>query len=291
MKAKSGEVPRGRSEDEWLVILGSLIRRLDDAIGGYVIVGEYYISGKGDDANVSLVAYLRSRDPLPWVPSDSWEGPISIDGDRMGTSSQVLASLFLGDAWVTCDGPVVEPPQEPMYDDRWALDFTEAGWRSFGWVVLEGDPEPVVTKPGDNYPQSLACVPLSTSFSVGSPVLIEVDLTGYPLRSTSPVDDPDLGVARFSLISVNRDREGGNLVPWSKSPPKSRSPRVQRVRGVVGQRRKMASLDLTPWKIHGGWRPGKYRVSLRLQYRHPEDRSWDWLSEISPPIEFQIVEE
>jgi len=94
-------------------------------------------------------------------------------------------------------------------------------------------------------------------------------------------------VPRISLIHVNRNREGTNLVPWTAHPPRPNSQDVLTIDGLRQISHDTLRIDLRSFRVRDGWTPGKYHVSLRAQNFHrPNDRCWS--SEISAPQNFEV---
>jgi hypothetical protein len=282
--------PRGRTEDEWLDVADRLIASLAEVTGCSLEIGRYHGTGGFEEgASVSLGVRVRSKQGLPFVPSDYWEAAICVTADDRGTWADVFAFPFLRGSAVTPKGRIADQGPSAEIDRFWWFQYADQRWQSRGWTYPEGLGEWAwVKEPGDDYAASPMCRPTATMFHADAPILVDVELGDLRIGPPFCFRDADVGVARVSLLSVNRDRECTNIVPWSKRPLRSNSPHVQRFRHPNDSIGNAIRVGLDRWHIRRGWIPGKYSVRLRLQYKHHNSK--DFLSVVSEPFKFMIVD-
>lgn len=274
--------PRGRSESQWLNTLNYLVQSLGEATSCHLHVGSYWCSDEPGDASVSLGARLRSRRPLPGVQSDYWEAASCCSGYGERAYVDVMVFPYFQGRVVTGAGPL--KPGAELEQFRW-WQYSEGGFVDRGWDNPEGPGEwGWVQKPGDEYWHRVGVEQTDERSSVGEPVTVR--LSGFPVPHGHQAARAFPG--RVSLIHVNRNRENTNLAPWgaSVSGPESRHAIRVSAQKLEGD---SVLLDLTRFSIRGGWVPGHYYVSLRVQNCH-QPGDWTCSSDISAPFQLTVVE-
>jgi hypothetical protein len=278
--------PRGRTETEWLDTLDYLVARLSAATSAYIEVGRYWINDFPDHGGASLTARVRSKKPLPGVDSDYWEAAVCLSGAHRSAWSDAYVIPYLKGSRVTSKGRLVDCSTEGAEEFCW-FKFAGNDFEPKGWTFPEGPGEWLwVEKPGDEYQQIVNCHQLALKVDVEAPIYIDcvvpeiASIKNYRRRSRP-------STPRMSLLHVNRNREHTNLVPWNASPPRPTSQDVVTLNDVQSIGRDVLRLDLRLLRIRGGWIPGNYHLSMRVQNFHKED-DWSWSSEISAPLKFEI---
>ncbi len=279
--------PRGRSEDKWINTLKFLVSRLAYATSSNLHIGRYWISDIPGDVIAASGARVRAKSPFPYVESDYWEAAICYTGNKEHAYSDVFAFPFLKGSPVTSRGRIADFGEVIELDEFWWFQFVDGEFKSKGWSFPDGLGEwGWITKPGDEYLQCIKVTLISAEFQPGSPIeaTISVPLLDkiYATRS-----HPNISVPRVSLVHVNRNRENTNLVPWNCYPPRINSRNIQLLDQLTVSKSTL-KIDLTSFNIRGGWVPGKYHMSLRLQNFH-EIGDWTATSEISEPFKFIII--
>lgn len=279
--------PRGRSEAEWLDVLDYLVSRLSDATGACLEIGRYWIDDTG--ASASICVCIRAKAPLPGVDSDCWEAVACLSGQARGAWADAYAFPFLRGSAVTAEGRIADLGPDVEFEDPWTYRFAAGEFQSQGWWPADGPGEWAGIKaPGDEYMLCIDCRPVSTEFSEGEPIYVDL----RPAACAPPHTDLRVGHGasnspRISLVYVERNREGANLVPWGSRPARSNSQHAETIDRITESSHGTLRLDLSAFQIRGGWIPSKYHVSVRVQNFHEPD-SWSWTSEVSVPLEFTI---
>ena len=273
--------PRGRSESDWLDTLDFLVTALAEATSTYPHVGAYWCNDFPGHQSVSIIARVRSRNPLPGVESDYWEAALCFTGDGDRSYSDAFVFPFLAGRPVTGKG-ILELDAELDEFRRW--QFVEGQFVERGWEHPDGPGEWAwIKKIGDEYPESLVVTLDAKEYRQGRPV--SVSLTARDMPGSHLLQKQS--AARISLIHANRNRENTNLYPWGNRPLRPGSRYVISVQDVE-LKGSTIQFDLTQFNIRGGWIPGRYHLALRVQNcRSPED--WSFSSDISEPFTLTIL--
>jgi hypothetical protein len=262
--------PQDRSESEWLDVLEYLVAKLAEATSVHLELGRYWINDS------SLTVRVRSKQPLQGVESDCWDAAVCFSGNGRGAWSDVYVLPYL-------QGVRNELSLRHADDVFW-FQFKDGTFHGKGWLAAGNGEWEWVTQPGDEYQQLVECRITNTAIIQGLPVIIDLKIlnTSFKdecreLRHTSHL--------RVSLVHVTRGHESTNLVPWSIRPPRAKSNQILSNNDVDLKENNTLRIDLRRFRIRGGWIPGKYRVSIRVQNM---EEGWNWSSEISSSFRFEI---
>lgn len=278
--------PRGRTETEWLDSLEFLVSRLSDATGAYLELGRYWIEDFPGHSGAGMSARVRSKKPLRGVNCDYWEAAICLSGGHRGARADAFVIPYLRGSRITSEGRMADRSSQGE-EEFWWFNFTGGEFQSKGSSWPDGPGEwSWVKQPGDEYQQNVDCRISQSSIRNDAPVYVDVIVSDLAhiktyrnrLRPSTP---------RISLLHVNRNREHANLVPWNFRPPRPGSQDVLTVDDGQTTGRDALQIDLRRLRVRGGWLPGRYHLSLRVQNFHKPD-DWSWSSEISAPINFEI---
>ena len=275
--------PGGQSENEWLNAFEYLRSALSDSLETHAYLGCYCIDDFPGYANAGGGARIRAGTGVPGVASDSWEAVLCWSGNR-GKRARASALIFpfLNGSAVQPDGRIDDLGPNAEVEQFLLYRFQNGSFIDSGWHCADGPGEWAhVTVPDTIYNRDLAVSLPAEAIGQGS---INVDLTIPEL----PKIRSRLGAeARISLIHVNRNREGTNLVPWTANPPTNLRHTQSLTSGSSSSTDRLR-IRLDKFNIRGGWIPGKYHLSLRVQNCHkPTD--WAWSSAISSSFELTIV--
>jgi hypothetical protein len=267
-----------RTESQWLDALEFLRRSLSESLGSYARLGGYVIDDSGGCANSSCCAQVRGGSPLAGTASDSWEGLLTWFANR-GEPGFAEATIFpfRSGSVVQPSGRLADLGPDAETDQFISYRFENGRFDSYGWIHGDGPGEWAgVIAPGDVYRQFLTAVEGERTFLPGEPIALRLQLPATKSATYSKA-------ARVSLIHVNRNRENTNLVPWSVRPPKSNSQHALTIPISALTTPSGVEVRLDEFSIRGGWVPGQYYLSVRIQ-NHFAKRDWAWICDISPPI-------
>jgi len=278
--------PRGRTETEWLNSLDFLVDRLSEATSSHLELGRYWISDFLGHASAGMSARVRSKQPLKGVESDYWECAICLSGQDGNAWADAYIIPYLQSSRVTSLGRMAD--RSIQYEEQfWWFNFANGNFENKGWSYPDGPGEwSWVERPGDEYQQYVECDLHKTTFNLGDPVNLNVTASTIA-DAKKHRQRPRSSLPRISLIHVNRDREHTNLAPWTARPPRHNSQDAVTIDDLKVAGRDSIKLNLSAFRIRGGWTPGKYHVSLRLQNFHQADHS-SWSSEISAPFVIRL---
>lgn len=265
---------RGSSEARWLELVEFFVGRLTEATGSHLHVGEYWCSDHPGYSSVGIHVRLRSRQPLPFVKSDYWDGSLSYSWQADWSGVSAHAYPFL-------NGERVYETQDWTEDEyRW-LRFESGQFVDAGWSRPECGPElEEIPQPGDFYWDRLQATPDSDAFQVDQPITIQLT-HNQQFRASGIGDNP-----RVTLIHANRGRERFNAFPWGEKLPR---PDSKHSVALQCEDQHHALVDLQQFNIRGGWSPGRYHVALRVQNWCPAD-DWTYTSYVSPPFSVRVID-
>ncbi len=276
--------PGDQSEIEWLNAFEYLRDTLSRSLSSHVHLGCYYIDDIPTAKSAGGCSRVRASSPLPGIESDSWEAVLCWSGNR-GSRGHAGAYIFpfLDGSPVQPDGRIADLGPGAEVEAGRYYDFQNGVFVDAGWQWGEGPGEWArVTGPGTVYFSEVEVTLPSSPVRAGSPIYAGLSIKDLVEYWANP--NPN---SRITLIHANRNREGSNLSPWTARPatkmqhaldPKEilfRSPQELRIR-------------LDAFNIRGGWVPGKYHLSLRLQNFH-QPNHWAWSSQISEPFKLTVV--
>jgi hypothetical protein len=273
----------GRTEADWLDGLELLRGILATSLDTDVDLGRYVVDDFAGHACFGVSASVRGRAALPGCECDSWEGILSWSASpgRRGYASATIFP-FRGGSVLQQRGRLADLGPGAETEQLLYYRLENGRFDSDGWIYGDGPGEwASVTGPGSVYHQDLTpCGPMA--FAAGGPIVL-------PLRLHAHASTALCAGARASLVHVHRDREGGNLAPWTVRPPKKDSERTVKLSRQALTASKTVEVRLEELSIRGGWVPGRYYLAVRIQnLRNPKD--WTWSCDISPPIHLTIVE-
>ena len=277
--------PGDQTESEWLRALEFLRASLSEALSTHALLGFYSICDFPGYASASGMARLRSGAPVPGIHSDSWEGVLCWSGNRgEGGHASALIFPFLDGSAVQPQGRIADSGPDAKVDSYLLYQFEINTFVDAGWIYEDGPGEwAYVSTPNTVYWRTLMVHPLATTIESGKP--IHVDIT---IPALSDIRTNSKTTARISLIHVNRNRERTNLVPWTAKPPESDSTKTLSLSNATFPASKVIRIRLDSFNIRGGWIPGNYHLSIRVQNFHkPTDSSWT--SELSQPFKLTII--
>jgi len=278
------EFPGGRSEAAWLDTFEYLRSCLSDALSTEVHFGCYWIDDFPGHASAGGCARVRGQNRVPEIESDNWEGVLGWSGNRgeCGHSSALIFP-FLKESAVMRRGRIADLASDDEVDEFVVYRFHEGKFIDSGWSFAEGPGEWAhVTVPGTVYFQRLRAILHSQVIAENSPIMVDLHIPQfYSARAnTSP--------PRISLVHVNRNREHTNLVPQTSRPPRPGSRDVQSLADCSSPSPDIVRVRLDSFRIRGGWTPGKYHISVRIQNFH-KPGEWTWTCDISEPLKLTIV--
>jgi hypothetical protein len=155
-----------------------------------------------------------------------------------------------------------------------------------GWGFGEGPGEwASIVGPGDGYFSSLKCRLIQSATEPRDPIELAIEFSESLASPSDLVLQP-----RLSLVHVNRDRERTNLAPWSCHLPQSIGEDAISLASARRPSPNTYIFDLTQLRLRGGWTPGSYHFSVRVQNCHPA-KHWTWSSRISPPLRLEVINE
>ena len=276
------EFPGDRTEADWLTVFEHLRRSLAESLDSDVQLGSYTIDDFKTYSSSGGCARVRGRSKVPGTLSDSWEGILCWSGNR-GKAGHAAASIFpfLNGSVIQANGRLEDLGQAAETNQQLEFKFENGQFAKSGWVFEDGPGEwASVSRPGSVYLQDLSIVCQNSDCVYDQPIEIELNIPHF---------SPDLETpkARISLIHVNRNRERTNLVPWTSQPPKSNSRYTLSSEQCSQISKSKTRFSLNQFPIRGGWTPGRYYLSVRVQNFH-DPKHWAWTSFISEPIRITI---
>ena len=279
--------PGGRTESDWLDTLDYLVDRLSKATSCYLEVGRYWSWDQTTRQSSGICVRVRSKQPFPFVESDYWEAAICLTGDSEKGWSDVFAFPYLKENRVSSEG-VVSSSSDVDLEEFWWFNFSHRHFHSKGWSFPEGPGEwSWVKKPGDEFQTNVECTPVSNCVDSQNPIPVSIAHSGIRLLKSASSQKRDV-TFRLSLVHVNRDRENTNLTPWNVRPPRANSLDVIFLDAQSLSGEGTDNLDISRFRIRGGWKPGKYHASIRVQVSSTGEEN-NWESEISSPFKFHIA--
>jgi len=277
------EYPGDRTESDWLDTFEFLRCSLAESLATDVQLGCYSIDDFPGYASAGGGARVRGRGPVPGIKSDCWEGILGWSGNR-GSQGHAGASIFpfQGGFVVQPRGALVDLGANAETDQLLAYRFENGKFVNSGWVYGDGPGEWAhVSVPGTVYFQLVPIAQPNTEYIVDEPIAVDLHMPELSVVSRA--------AARVSLVHVNRDRECTNLVPWTSRPPKSNSPHTQSLSDCSSPTPNSVRVRLDLFSIRGGWKPGRYHMTIRVQNFHEPDH-WAWTSDISEPFKITIID-
>lgn len=278
--------PGDQTENEWLSAFEFLRATLSDSLATHAHLGCYCIDDFPGYANAGGGARIRAGTPVPGIESDSWEGVLCWSGDR-GASAHASALIFpfLGGSVVQPEGRIADLGPNAEVERLLLYRFQNGSFVASGWHWGHGPGEWAhVTVPGTIYYRDFAVGLPDETIESGAPINVDLTIPELPTVRLTPDSK-----ARISLIHVNRNREGTNLAPWTANPPTD-SRHAQSLSAASFPQSDLLRIRLDRFNIRGGWVPGKYHLSLRIQNFHkPTETDWAWSSSISGPFNLTIV--
>lgn len=273
--------PRGRSESEWLDTLDFLVNSLSTATSCHLHLGTYWCTDNAGAPTASIIGRVRSRHRLPGVKSDYWEAAICYTGGSDRTYADAYLFPYLEDRPVTRNGRLA-PDAE--LDELRHWKFSDGEFNDRGWTFPDGPGEwGWIERPGDEYQQTLAVTLARSNFGYGEPILATIRNVVVPTAHRDLLGS----TGRISLIHANRNKENTNLYPWGTRPSRPTCRYAIPIQQALVQDSSIL-VDLTRFRIRGGWTPGNYHVALRVQNCRDKN-DWTYSSDISLPFKL-IVE-
>ncbi|MBX7220004.1 MAG: hypothetical protein K1Y36_08655 [Blastocatellia bacterium] len=273
--------PRGHQEKDWLNMLDFLVARLSEATRSRINLGAYWCEDNPKFQGSGLGAQVRSRNPYPLVESDCWEATLCFSQNAQGSYAGTCAFPFLQGSAVTPEGRLADLGRDAFLKRFRSLSFQGGTFVDEGWHIPDGPGEwGWIRQPGDDYRQLIEITMPTTLVEFGHPIRVWLNGGLPPSRQLSPL-------ARISLLSINRNHEGKNLVPWSVRTPRSNSAHVITVSQLKVVHYTGLEVDLAQFKIRGGWKSGRYQAVIRVQNCH-SSQDWTYSSDISAPFKFTI---
>lgn len=263
----------------WLDTLDLLVARLADATASHLHLGTYWCSDEPGHSTASMSGRVRSRTPLIGTDSDYWEGAVCYTGGSEGAYADAFLFPFRDGSPVVSSGKLANNAELDQF--RWwqlaGGRFVDRGWDhpdgpgEWGWVK----------KPGDEYRRYVNVQMESATYHAGEPIIVGLSNIGFT-NGQRPTPGSS---ARISLIHANRDKENTNLFPWGGHPPRPNSSYALSIMDLAFQEARL-QVDLSRFRIRGGWIPGQYHLSIRVQNgRSPH---WTYSSDISPPFKITV---
>jgi hypothetical protein len=161
-----------------------------------------------------------------------------------------------------------------------------------------GEPSPAITAPARGEPLAasgrvvVTCEPVQAVFTVDQPIALRLRIHNH---QTHPIEFHGFGgeptgwnaeTASVALLDIQRDGAPHSLY--------RERPAVDPPRGVAGPSRRVIApdeewvltVDARKWTIDGGWRPGAYRLTARIDGLRLNERTT--ASVTSEPVEFRV---
>jgi len=268
--------PRGRTEANWLNTLDYLVNLLGESTNCRLHLGTYWCSDDPSAKSASIVGRVRSRDNLPDTSVDYWEAAICYTRNADRAYSTAYAFPFKEGRPLASRGRL---PVNGELDEFRFWQLSEGKFIDRGWGCPDGPGEwGWIEKPGDEYWQTVDVQLTSNKFVYGKPIM--ASLTGVTIPNSHREFQNSQG--RISLIHANRNKENTNLYPWGARPARQSctySIPIQKT-DVTNN---AIQIDLTHFRIRGGWVPGDYYVSIRVQNCR-DGSDWTYSSDISKPF-------
>jgi hypothetical protein len=274
--------PRNRSEAEWLDTLDYLVDVLAASTACHLHLGAYWCSDEPVCRSASIGSRVRSRSPLPGVRSDYWEAALCYTGNAERAFADAYVFPYREGRLVSSAGRLPEGEEVEEFR-RW--QFVDGRFVDKGWQYPDGPGEwSWVKEPGDEYPEEIHVTPEGAVFQAGESAVVHLSGLQIPRSLASlKMQNP-----RISLVHVNRDQEGSNLSPWTARPPRPMSHDTVSLHDARIENEEI-QVDLTKFRVRGGWIPGRYYASIRVQNLHdPEETKCS--ARISSPFQFTIVD-
>jgi hypothetical protein len=271
-----------QTEAVWLECFELLRRSLSESLKTEVQIGCYWIDESDGNSGAGGTARIRGRAPLEGIESDSWEGILSWSGYRE-RKTRAVASIFpfLKGSVVQQRGRLADLGPDAETEELLDYPFENGRFVRPRWLYGDGPGEWAgVVAPGNVYWQNLTLVDGPQVFQAGEPITIRLRLSKHEVFCRER--------ARVSLVHVNRGREHTNLVPWTAQPPKTNSQHVQSIAYADMSGSDTVVIHLNRFAIRGGWIPGRYHLTVRIQnLRDP--KGWTYTADISHPIQITVV--
>ena len=276
--------PGGQSEADWLKAFEFLRAALSDTLATRAQLGCYRIDDFPHDASAGGGASIRARTPVPGIDSDCWEGSLGWGGSRNSRArASALIFPFLNESAVQPAGRIADIGKAAEVDRFLLYEFENGAFVDYGWQCASGPGEWAhATVPDTIYCRDLAVQEPREAFQSDGPIHVDITIPELPALRSNLSNN-----ARISLIHTNRNRERTNVAPWTANPP-SNLTNAQAWSAASFPAPNVLRIRLDAFNIRGGWVPGKYHLSLRIQNFHsPLD--WSWSAEISRPFKLTIV--
>ena len=195
---------------------------------------------------------------------------------------------FLDGSAVQPEGRLADLGPTAEVDRYLIYRFQDGSFVDSGWQTGDGPGAWAhVTVPDSIYHRKLIVNLPAETMESGAPVYVDLSIPDLPaVRSVSKTPSSK-AQARVSLIHVNRNREGSNLSPWTANPP-THARHGQSLSDASFPSPEVMRIRLDGFNIRGGWAPGKYHLSLRVQNFH-KPKHWAWSSTISRPLKLIIT--
>lgn len=275
--------PGGQTEPQWLAGFEYLRSCLSDAFATHAFLGGYWIEDFTGDASSGGSALLRASTPVPNIESDSWEAVVCWSGTR-GKRARATAYVFpfLRGSAVQPSGRIADQGPDAEVNQVLVYQYEDGAFVYSGWHWEDGPGEWAhVAEPNSVYRFDLAIAAPTSPIEFGTPIYVA--LTNISLQPHEFPKD-----ARISLVHANRNRVRTNLVPWTANPPSNTSRTIPLPANTVSDAANGISVRLDDLSIRGGWIPGRYHLTLRLQNCHLADH-WSWSCELSKPFKVTVV--
>ena len=252
-----------------------------------MLVGKYWVSDFPNAASAGGAFNFRCNSGVPSVESDCSEGVLCWSGN-IGERASAHASLvpFLRESPVQALGRLEDLGEGSEVEQVYSFGFINGRFSEGGWEDGYPGEWSYIAAPGDLYRYEISPSFKKETFNVDEPSVMTLNVDGF--NHTRFSNDKG-SMPRISLIHVNRNREEKNLVPWTMRPPRRNSKHVQTLLDCRVPKPGLIECRLDQFNIRGGWRPGKYHLSVRIQNFH-EPGSWTWSSQVSKPIKLRIDE-
>ncbi|MEZ4295449.1 MAG: hypothetical protein R3B70_10780 [Polyangiaceae bacterium] len=270
--------PRGRSHEEWLDVLESLVGKLSEFSGAPIEVGPYWLDFGGPAVSAALGARVRAQRPFPGVASDSWEAALCITGGDGRAHVDVMAFPFLEGSVVTGRGRLADLPDGAEVEELW-VSYGQGTWQLRGFRSPDGAGEwDHVRGPGAAFFRRLLCRTTKSAFRPGEGILVRLDHPDF----AELAEMESRGAGMVSIHKLWRDRQEIVRPPAAAPLPRAMSSGT----GLFVETTPGALADLRELALAGGWGQGWYAVELRVDYSRGAGSSD---SDISGPFEFEIA--
>jgi hypothetical protein len=146
----------------------------------------------------------------------------------------------------------------------------------------EGRRIPIVVTAGVSPAEVEAGGPIPLTIRVANGLPGEIELVGYGVEPTAWNGE----TLNVSLVDIDRDGLGPNL--FLERPAVEPPVRVAGMsREVIGPGRALTiTTDARKWSIRGGWRPGRYRVTVRVGNLRVD--AFSTVDVLSEPVELVV---